>query len=105
MATSRYYANMKTRPHNWSLTRLRDGTVKVVATWLSTWRINSGITDVKEDDEYYYFYGISGSCYQCKKDGYGANNYGIHILQMSGLEAMPEDDAMQWAKEQLNKQG
>ena len=35
------------------------------------WKLNSGITKVEEDDDYFYFYGYSGSCYKCHKRGYG----------------------------------
>ena len=35
------------------------------------WKLNSGITKVEEDDDYFYFYGYSGSCYKCHKKGYG----------------------------------
>lgn len=33
----------------------------------NSWRINSGITEVKEFDDYFEFYGSSGSCYRCGK--------------------------------------
>lgn len=36
----------------------------------SSWRINSGITEVKEFDDHYKFYGSSGSCYRCVKGMY-----------------------------------
>lgn len=36
----------------------------------SSWRMNSGIVRVTEDDHYFYFYGASGSCYQCHKEAY-----------------------------------
>lgn len=32
-----------------------------------SWRINSGITKVQEDEAFYYFYGSSGSRYRCGK--------------------------------------
>ena len=53
---------------------------KVFAGWRGgyldgdRWRLNSGITRVEEDDEYYYFYGYSGSCYKCHKNAYGLKN-------------------------------
>ena len=36
-----------------------------------SWRMNSGVTSVKEVDDYYEFYGKSGSCYRCHKKAYG----------------------------------
>lgn len=35
-----------------------------------TWKMNSGITSVKEDDNFYYFEGYSGSVYRCSKKTY-----------------------------------
>ena len=42
-----------------------------VGIGLNDWRINSGITEVKQDDYYYYFFGSSGSCYKCSKAAEG----------------------------------
>ena len=50
---------------------------KVFASWGGGyldgdyWRINSGIVEVEEDENYYYFYGYSGSIYKCHKHTYG----------------------------------
>lgn len=50
---------------------------KVFASWAGgyldgdRWKMNSGISRVEEDDEFYYFYGMSGSCYACHKEAYG----------------------------------
>ena len=50
---------------------------KVFAGWRGgyldgdRWKLNSGITKVEEDGDYFYFYGYSGSCYKCHKNGYG----------------------------------
>lgn len=47
---------------------------KVFATWRGnftsgdSWRLNSGITEVKEDDDSFYLYGHSGSCYRVSKN-------------------------------------
>lgn len=60
---------------------------KVFASWSEgyldgdSWRINSGISEVKEDDDFYYFYGYSGSCYECPKGKYGtATSYSSGVL-------------------------
>ena len=36
----------------------------------SSWRMNSGITRVEEDSDYFYFFGSSGSCYAARKGSY-----------------------------------
>ena len=45
-----------------------------------SWRINSGVSHVTEDEEYYYFHGYSGSTYQCYKKGYALrmSNAGVY---------------------------
>jgi hypothetical protein len=63
----------------------------------SSWRLNSGITSVKEDEDYFYFYGSSGSCYQCHKDSYRSTmaTSGIYNELREDLgdavKMMPED--------------
>jgi hypothetical protein len=65
-----------------------------------SWRMNSGITKVEEDEAFYYFYGSSGSRYRCcnfTKSSYTLrmNNTGIwdQLQQIHGdkVEMMPED--------------
>lgn len=67
-------------PDNWVVLKLNnegETLYKVLAGWSGgyldgdSWRMNSGITEVKADsDGYLFFYGSSGSCYQCHKDTY-----------------------------------
>lgn len=77
-------------PDKWLLLEITpedSGTyLKVFGTWgggyLSgdSFRINSGIESITQDDEYYYFRGYSGSVYKCYKNSYGvvgAYNYGV----------------------------
>jgi len=77
-------------PDNWVIIKIKEGKLdsgfyKVLAGWSGgylygdSWRMNSGITEIKEDGDYYEFYGASGSCYRCHKRGYGLrmNNAGI----------------------------
>lgn len=61
---------------------------KVFGTWTGgylygdRWQLNSGIVKVEQDDEYYYFIGVSGSCYECHKNAYGtASSYGSRVLK------------------------
>jgi hypothetical protein len=78
-------------PDNWVVLKVKEGKgtfpfYKVLAGWSGgylsgdSWRINSGVTEVKEDGDYYEFYGESGSCYRCHKEGYGLrmNNAGVY---------------------------
>lgn len=59
------------KPDGWVILKI-DNFYKVFCTFGSDyWRANSGIKEVKEDEDYYYFIGHSGSCYQCHKDSYG----------------------------------
>lgn len=76
------------KPDNWVVFKTeRDGDViyKVLAGWSGgyldsdSWRINSGIEKVTEDDHYIYFHGSSGSVYQCNKNSYGLRMNNAHI--------------------------
>lgn len=59
---------------------------KVFASWYGgyldgdSWKLNSGITKVTEEENMYYFDGSSGSVYECHKGCYGTNLYGQGIL-------------------------
>jgi hypothetical protein len=65
-------------PDNWVVIRFHgnDPHYRILAGWSGgyttgdSWRMNSGITRVEEDEHSFYFYGSSGSCYQCRKSGY-----------------------------------
>lgn len=47
---------------------------KILAGWSGgyihgdSWRINSGIVEIEEDEDFYYFKGYSNSVYRCWKD-------------------------------------
>jgi len=80
--------NITEKPEHWVVIRLENDTdayYKVFAGWRGgyldgdRWRMNSGIAKVEEDEEYYYFYGASGSCYQCRKNGYGLKDDMYHF--------------------------
>ena len=81
-------------------------TYKVFACWHGgyldgdSWKMNSGITKVTKEDNFYQFKGYSGSVYSCNKKRYGATMYGYGVLDSiikkskeSGVtvEIMPED--------------
>lgn len=50
---------------------------KVLAGWYGgyggsdSWKLSSGITEIKEYSDYFEFYNISGSVYKCHKRAYG----------------------------------
>lgn len=76
-------------PERWVVVKIENDSpyYKVFGSWAGgyldgdRWRMNSGIARVEEDLDYYYFYGHSGSCYQCHKKGYGvATSYSQGIL-------------------------
>jgi hypothetical protein len=76
---------------------------RVFATWSGgyldgdSWKLNSGITSVTEEDGHYLFAGSSGSVYRCAKHSYGSTGYGWgiidHIIRQKpelAIEVLPE---------------
>ena len=59
---------------------------KVFACWFGgwagadSWKLNSGITKATLEGFVYSFEGSSGSVYECHKDIYGTNMYGMGVL-------------------------
>jgi hypothetical protein len=59
---------------------------KVFASWYGgwagsdSWKLNSGITKATLEGFIYSFEGSSGSVYECHKDIYGTNMYGMSVL-------------------------
>jgi len=88
-------------PDNWVVVKVGEGIYKVLAGWSGgyldgdSWKLNSGISEVKDDGGHWLFIGESGSVYKCHKEGYGTrmNNYGIlkQLLEIDGTELMPEE--------------
>ena len=66
-------------PDKWVVLKFKGGDehYRVLAGWSGgyldgdSWRLNSGITKVEADGDYYLFHGHSGSVYRCHKDSYG----------------------------------
>lgn len=82
---------MKYSPDHWCVLKMtveRTITYKVFATWhggyldSAHWKINSGITSVKnmENTTVSYFSGHSGSTYVCPHNRYGMNGYGVQVF-------------------------
>ena len=74
-------------PDNWVVIKIKgdDPHYRVLAGWSGgyttgdSWRMNSGIVRVEEDQEYFHFYGSSGSCYVCHKQAYGLRMNNEHV--------------------------
>jgi hypothetical protein len=93
-------------PDNWVVLKITKPDMtyyRVLGGWSGSyltgdsWRLNSGIVKVTEDENYYNFFGSSGSCYQCHKDCYGLRANNAHAYNIFKdrygdlLELMPED--------------
>lgn len=79
--------NISEIPDNWVILKLPNNVYKVFATWIGgylygdSWKLNSGIHKVEQDENFYYFIGYSGSCYKCNKKSYGiVTSFGLNIL-------------------------
>jgi hypothetical protein len=68
---------MMYNPDKWLVVDIHNGEdhfQKVFTTWAGgytngdSWKLNSGITKVEVEDDFYLFYGESGSVYRCHKD-------------------------------------
>ena len=76
-------------PDKWMIIKItgKDPHYRVFGSWYGgyagadSWRMNSGITSMIEEDDHYLFIGSSGSTYACHKDMYGASSYGMSIAR------------------------
>ena len=100
-------------PDNWVVLKIEvnnETLYKVLAGWSGGyldgdhWRMNSGITEVTEEDDCFVFHGYSGSAYRCHKKTYGLrmNNAGVYESLKNKFEdavnMMPDDT--DWLKVQ-----
>lgn len=101
--------NISEEPEKWVIIKLPNNDYKVFGTWAGgyldgdRWKLNSGIKEVEQDENYYYFIGYSGSCYKCHKNGYGfATSYGSNILngllENATVEVELMEDVSDWTK-------
>ena len=75
-------------PDEWVMIHIEaTSTYKIFGSWFGgyleadKWKLNSGIKTVEEGEDYYYFYGFSGSCYRCHKGNYATGtNYTSGVL-------------------------
>jgi len=66
----------ETIPDHWvilQITTSQETFYKVLAGWSGgfttgdSWKLNSGVASVEEDENFYFFHGSSGSVYKCSK--------------------------------------
>ena len=77
-------------PDKWVMVKMtnKDDEIhyRIFACWYGgylgsdSWKLNSGVTKITEDDRMYYFEGSSGSVYICDKRTYGTSGYGAGVL-------------------------
>lgn len=103
------HRNISETPEKWVIFKLPNNLYKVFGTWSGgysnrdNWKLNSGIAKVEEDEDYYYFIGLSGSCYKCHKKAYGtANSYGLSVLHNILEEAKGQVELMEKDNDWLN---
>lgn len=103
---------MSNKPDKWVVVKITNGKeepiYKVLASWYGgytgsdSWRMNSGITEVKDNEHHLSFYGYSGSIYECGKQLYGMSSLANGVLSSmtkkiedgeiyATIELMPED--------------
>ena len=100
--------NVSEEPERWVILSLPNNLYKVFGSWAGgyldgdRWKLNSGISKVEQDENFYYFIGFSGSCYKCDKKGYGtATPYGLGVLnkiiEQGGGKVELMEDVDDWA--------
>lgn len=102
---------MEQQPHRWMVLKTTLQTEdkrsvvehRVFGVWTGgyihgdSWRLNSGIASIEEDEDFYTFIGYSGSRYVCHKKSYGTSSYGASIIEALKkqrnleIEVLPED--------------
>lgn len=92
-------------PSNWVIIKIKgdDPHYRVLGGWSGGyldgdgWRMNSGITRVDDADDYWFFYGSTGSVYRCNKRTCMLKMNNAYIwaqlqdLHGDKVEMMPED--------------
>ena len=91
-------------PDRWILIKIitpeNEVLYKVLAGWFGgylgsdSWKINSGITSVEENDNSYEYTGYTGSVYVCRKSSYGTTMLSLSILGSLGdrVSVVPESE-------------
>jgi len=98
---------MKT-PDNWVVIFFNsdDPHYRVLAGWSGGyttgdgWQMNSGITRIEQDEDYYNVHGSSGSVYRCHKDSYCLRMNNGHIWnqlkELHGDKVQMMDEDTNW---------
>jgi hypothetical protein len=99
-------------PDKWVVVKISSDTIeplyKVFACWYGgfagsdSWKLNSGITVATLEGNVYSFEGSSGSVYECHKDAYGTNFYGMGVLSRMIDNAKERGVAIQIMSEDTN---
>ena len=78
------------QPDRWVMLKIsheNNCVYKVLASWYGgylgsdSWQLNSGVTSIKTDGDYYLFTGSSGSVYKCHRHQYGMSGYTTGIYK------------------------
>ena len=86
-------------PQAWVVLEVHNGTEtlqKVFAGWRGSylsgesWKLNSGIKEIKETDTHWEFTGYSGNVYNCNKSYYGMTIYMVDVLN-AWTKQLPSD--------------
>jgi 5-methylcytosine-specific restriction endonuclease McrBC GTP-binding regulatory subunit McrB len=89
---------MKT-PDRWVVIKIKtpeETILKLFSTWFGgyagndSWRLNSGITEIIEEDNYYIVKGHSETVYKIGKNNTGTSGYTGGVLQHQILERIPD---------------
>ena len=98
-------------PDKWLMVKLTnkkdESHYRIFACWYGgylgsdSWKLNSGVTKITEDDRMYYFEGSSGSVYICNKLTYGTSGYGHGVL-VNMIEKSKDDVLIEILSEETN---
>lgn len=97
-------------PDNWVVIKFNTSTphYKILGGWSGSylggdsWKLNSGVVKMTTDQNYYNFYGASGSVYVCSKENYCLRNNNAYIWEQlknkfgDKVKLMPEET--DWGK-------
>jgi hypothetical protein len=98
-------------PDRWVMVKLTNkddvSHYRIFACWYGgylgsdSWKLNSGVVKLTEDEHVYYFEGSSGSVYVCNKVRYGTSGYGHGVL-MNMIEKSKDTVRIEILPEETN---
>jgi hypothetical protein len=98
------------KPDNWVVIKFEGKTphYKILGGWSGgyldgdSWRMNSGIVRVEEENDRLNFYGASGSCYSCHKESYTLRMNNAYVWsklnEQHGDKVTLMDEDTDWSK-------